>query len=139
METIIGGDGGGGVGEMVAPELLLPPLVSSSPPRRGGDGELAGIPVDPGTGGCFRDSSVDGEVVRGWASYGVGNLKDGVRRGRRRARAKWIAKMVDWNYARTSATQANANESRSYSGETWLRDAVQEKPWDDNLIIANTI
>jgi hypothetical protein len=105
----------------------------------GGDGDLAGIPVDPGTGGCFRDSSVDGEVVRGWASYGVGNLKDGVRRGRRRARAKWIAKMVDWNYARTSATQANANESRSYSGETWLRDAVQEKPWDDNLIIANTI
>jgi hypothetical protein len=128
------------VGEMVAPELLLPPPVPSSPPRRGGDGDLAGIPVDPGTGGCCRDDSVDGEVVRvgGWAPDGAGNLKDGARRGRRRARAKRIAKMVDWNYARTSATQANANESRSYSGETRLRDAVQEKPWDDNLIIANT-
>jgi hypothetical protein len=52
--------------------------------------------------------------------------------------AKRIAKMVDLNYARTSPTQANTNEFQSYSGETRLRDAVPEKPPDDNLIIANS-
>jgi hypothetical protein len=53
-------------------------------------------------------------------------------------RAKWIAKMVDSNYARMSATQANATDFLSYSRETWQRDAVWDKPSDDNLIIANS-